>query len=429
MSRWNLLMIDGRSASPDGAEGLVSEWAIRLTRTGSGAPEFSLQQRFADQVTVRDLENCAAVLWIAPGDQDSLGPVANTLLNQIEERALPLIAIGVKPSQTGLWHHTGAMLLPAETEPQTIVHTLRGMLHRQHDFRQLRQELSIARRFHGGLEGEISKMHDELQLAAIVQRELLPREIPSLHGVRFATLWRPANYVSGDIFDLVRLDEDHLGVFVADAVGHGVPAALMTMVISRSLITKEITGNAYRIIPPAEVLDRLNQELIARQEKNTRFATAVYAVINCRSRVMTLAGAGHPPPILLGKKGEPRQLETNGGLLGVFEDETYDQIELELELDDRVIFFSDGFEQAFPDDSADEYARQLPTLQYRDEFEELARKTEPEQMIDYLRQRLDMQRGSLHQIDDLTMVCMLAGSLDLSVPDQAPMNLSDRIPS
>ena len=419
MSRWNLLIVDGQLSPEPGAGVSAAEWAVRLNRHADSNGTLRTHQRLADRIGENDLALADAVLLLLPAESDQTVPaLPPTVLNQIEERAIPLVVLGVKPSEAKVWHHSSAMLLPSTIDPQALLFAFRGMLHRQPDFCQLRQELALAQRFHGGLENEVSRMHDELQLAAIVQRELLPREIPTLHGIRFATLWRPANYVSGDIYDLTRLDEDHIGVFIADAVGHGVPAALMTMVISRSLLMKEISGQSYRIVPPAEVMNRLNQELIVRQEKSARFATAVYAVVNCRTRIMTLAGAGHPPPIHLSETGPPRQLETNGGLLGIFEDEVYDQIDVELSVNDRVIFFSDGFEQAFPDESADAYERQLPTLQYRQEFEDLARKSDPEQMVDHLRQRLDSQRGSLHQTDDLTMICMIADALRTIRPEE-----------
>jgi len=217
--------------------------------------------------------------------------------------------------------------------------------------------------------------------------------------------------VSGDIYDLIRLDEDHIGVFIADAVGHGVPAALMTMVICRSLVTKEITGNTYRLIEPEHVLARLNMEMIRRQGRTTRFATAIYAVVDCRRRTVKLAGAGHPPPVRLLENGSSQTLETRGGLLGVFPDETYDQIEFELAIGDRLLFYTDGFEQAFPDTAEDAHQRRVPTRQYRSEFDQLSRLPNAAAMIDAINQRLDDQAGSLHQIDDLTLICMHAGAL------------------
>ena len=286
---------------------------------------------------------------------------------------------------------------------------IEGLAHRQTEVVRLHQEIALAHRFQGGLRGDIARIHEELHLAAMVQREFLPRELPSLHGVEFAALWRPAHYVSGDIYDVTRLDDDHVGVFIADAVGHGVPAALMTMVICRSLKTKIITGSTYSIVEPADVLERLNHDMVRRRGNSTRFATGAYAVVDCRRRVMRLAGAGHPPPLLRRADGTTIELRTSGGLLGIFENETYDQIEVDLEIDDMLLMHSDGFEQAFPQSAADNYERRLPTSRYRTEFSELAVDATPDELIQGLRRRLDDQHGSLHQIDDLTLICMKAG--------------------
>ena len=67
-------------------------------------------------------------------------------------------------------------------------------------------------------------------------------------GVRFHTLFRPAGYVSGDLYDIMRLDETHVGFYMADAVGHGMPAALLTMFIKNALVTKQIGPEGYRLL-------------------------------------------------------------------------------------------------------------------------------------------------------------------------------------
>jgi sigma-B regulation protein RsbU (phosphoserine phosphatase) len=152
----------------------------------------------------------------------------------------------------------------------------------------------------------------------------------------------------------------------------------------------------------------------------------VYALINCRDRIVTLAGAGHPPPVRLKADGRSTILETSGGLLGVFTDENYDQIEIELDVNDRLLFYTDGFEQAFPAPQSDAHGRRMPTTRYRGEFEQLATLPTPADMIDVINHRIDDQCGSLHQIDDLTLVCVHAGPLvigeivDEAEPTAAP---------
>lgn len=354
-----------------------------------------------------EVESADVVVVPAPESADRRRLLA--FMSVLDQAGIPAVVIGSGPTVKP-FHHAGALVLPWETELATIAAALHGVIYRQSEFKQLHQDLLLAHRFHGGLEGEIARMHEELQLAAMVQRELLPRETPTVHNVSFATMWRPVNYVSGDIFDVTRLDEDHVGVFITDAVGHGVPAALMTMVISRSLCLKEIDGHSYRLLSPSEVLARLNAEMIRRQGRTTRFATAVYALVNCRDRTCTLAGAGHPPPLLVRPGAPTESIETSGGLLGIFEDESFPQVQFDLHVDDTLIFYSDGFEQAFPSPGADLYECRLPTTQYRDEFQRLAYMCDPAEMINQLRQRIDAQRGSLNQADDLTLICMRVGA-------------------
>lgn len=287
---------------------------------------------------------------------------------------------------------------------ETVAAGIRGMLSRQSEVDRLNRELGVATRFTSGLRGEIARMQEELQLAAHVQREFLPRSFPQVGSVRMDAFWRPASYVSGDIYDVMRLDEEHVGVFVADAVGHGVPAALLTMVICRALPAKETGDKTYRIVPPAEALARINADLISHQGRTTRFATAVYCVINGRTGHVRMASAGHPAPVLLRKAGGSELLDTGGGLLGVFDGEKYPETELSLHAGDRLLIYSDGFEQAFPGDPTGSRRSRLPSKRYLEEFEALAPLSSPSDMVQHIGRRVDMQFGSLHQADDLTLV-------------------------
>lgn len=312
-----------------------------------------------------------------------------------------------------------------DAPPERVAACIRGMLSRQSEVERLNRELDVATRFTSGLRDEIARMQEELQLAAHVQREFLPRSFPQVGSVRMDAFWRPASYVSGDIYDVMRLDEDHVGVFVADAVGHGVPAALLTMVICRALPAKETGSNSYRIVPPAEALARINADLISHQGRTTRFATAVYCVINGRTGVVRLASAGHPAPVLLRAGGGSELVNCSGGLLGVFDGETYAETELTLHPGDRLMLYSDGFEQAFPGDPTGSRRSRLPSKRYLEEFEALAQVLTPTEMVQQIGRRVDMQFGSLHQADDMTLVVIeraadAAAAAPAAVPSATP---------
>ncbi len=403
----------GQAASAEMKRRLADGWRspspLNIVATGSSDP------------AEEDLKRIDAFVIMACEEVDSSRMLP--LLATLEEAGVAaLVLVEGQPEADNPYEYAGALTESIECEDAILCATLQGMLHRQQEIIRLRKEASLADRFRGGLQGEVARMHEELQLAAMVQREFLPRELPNLYGINLAALWRPAHYVSGDIYDIARLDNDHIGVFIADAVGHGVPAALMTMIICRSLTTKTIKGNSYELIEPSDVLANLNRGMIRRQGRTTRFATAAYAVINCRTRVMRFAGAGHPPPLLLSANGACRCLETEGGLLGVFEDETYSQIEVDLAVGECMLLYSDGFEQAFPETAADAYKRRLPNMRYRDEFERLIDEPTAQDMVETISHRLDDQAGSLHQIDDLTLLCMQTGPL--VIPSDEPEKAS-----
>jgi len=306
----------------------------------------------------------------------------------------------------------GAIVMDRATEPGIIAATLSTLAERQSLIESLMGELSAARRFQGGLRGEIDKIHEELALAASVQKEFLPKSIPQMAGVDVQVLFRPAGYVSGDIYDVQKLDEHHLAFFVADAVGHGVPAALMTMVLARSLTTRLIEPGGTAILPPSEVLRRLNTEMIRRHGESPRFATAVYGVVDCRSREVRIARAGHPAPLVI-RGAEVRKLDTDGGLLGVFEDDTFEEVSFTLEPDAFLMIYSDGFETAFPSAGADAYGRRVPTTHFLEQFREAAEQWRRAGLTSAMRTlatKLDAQTGSLHQIDDLTAMVIVPAS-------------------
>ncbi len=298
-------------------------------------------------------------------------------------------------------------VVPADAPIETLLASLEGMLQRQPHVRRLASELAVARRYNGGLSGEIDRINEELQLAAAMQRDLLPTAMPDRLGVRTQALWRPAAYVSGDIYAVHALDEDRIGVLLADCVGHGVPAALMTMSLSRSFAIHALASREPRA--PHEVLFRLNRDMTLRRSSSTRFATAVYAVIDCRRREMEIASAGHPPSLLYEVDGRETEIEGDGPLLGVFPDAAFSSRSVELPAGATLVLYSDGFEQAFVD--AEAGVRRGDTEGYRRVFTELARVGDPARLVEQIAERLDAASGSLHQADDVTLVAVHAAPL------------------
>ena len=253
----------------------------------------------------------------------------------------------------------------------------------QRELDRMRDELELLRRRDVALQFYMHRLDEELKLAARVQQDFLPKSMPKIGPLRFHTLFRPAAPVSGDLYDVMRLDESHVGFYMADAVGHGMPAALLTMFLKQALVTKVIDATGYRLLAPSVTMQKLNDALVAQKLSTATFATALYGNINYRTRRLTFARGGHPDPILLSRDGELKILEAEGALLGIFPDDVYQQTAVELEPGDRVFIYSDGVEIAFSNSDAPNPAewrallhdrRYLPTEQiFADLRETLAR--------------------------------------------------------
>lgn len=324
---------------PSGVQQVLSHWR------GPDRPHVTVQtlDRVLSDQSILDGVESAWLLLDSPSASDLFA-----IVGECEERHIPaLLTRPNGPETLGEMHQEGIVACPPGTVPEDACVVLQTLLSQAPTLASMRRELKVLTVQHAGLCAQIGKLDEELRMAAQLQREFLPHDLPTAEAVSFHVLYRPAGYVSGDIYDVVRLDEHHIGFFVADAVGHGVPAALMTVYIKRSLRSKRIDANApggYSLLSPAEALARLNADMISTQSGKVRFATACYGVLDTRDLKLTLARAGHPFPMLLrGEDDRVESIEPEGGLLGVFEDEQYEQATVQLQPGDRLLLYSDGF--------------------------------------------------------------------------------------
>jgi sigma-B regulation protein RsbU (phosphoserine phosphatase) len=264
----------------------------------------------------------------------------------------------------------------------------------------LNAELNLLRRKSDTLNFHMSRLDEELRLAARLQQDFLPKSLPQFGRIHFHTLFRPAGYVSGDFYDVMRLDEKHIGFYIADAVGHGVPAALLTMFIKHALTTKQIiAGKGYRLLSASETITRLNETLIEQDLSAATFATAVYCTLNVDTLKLTVCRAGHPHPVLLRAGGAVESLEPEGGLLGVFSEQQFQETSVTLASGDRLLMFTDGIEVCFSDDVTADKER------WRDELSS-RRHLSAKKLLEEFAQLIDKENGSITPRDDLTMVVL-----------------------
>ena len=217
----------------------------------------------------------------------------------------------------------------------------------QRELNRVRDELDALRRRDDTLRYYMHRIDEELKLAARLQQDFLPKSLPQVGPIRMRTLFRPAGHVSGDLFDVMRVDEAHVGFYIADAVGHGMPAALLTMFLKQALVTKEIGAGGYRLLGPEQTMARLNDALVEQNLSHATFATALYGHVHARTLRLSFARGGHPSPMLLTKAGELRELEAEGSLLGIFPKETFTPATVQLSPGDRVFIYTDGMELTF----------------------------------------------------------------------------------
>ncbi|AOY59668.1 serine/threonine protein phosphatase [Desulfococcus multivorans] len=195
------------------------------------------------------------------------------------------------------------------------------------------------------------KLDEDLQAAAGIQQSLLPQKLakqPKFENLDIAWKFMPCETIGGDIFNVIRLDEDHLGFYMIDVSGHGVPPALVTFSISQTLqphmgytIRKRpgLSPN-YEIVPPGEVLKALDSEY--PWERFEKFLTIIYLILNIRNGHLIYSNAAHPPPILVHADGTTELLETGGTIIGLDGILPFEEEEKIISAGDKIILYTDG---------------------------------------------------------------------------------------
>lgn len=182
-----------------------------------------------------------------------------------------------------------------------------------------------------------AEMSHYLKAAAKLQRQVvLPHAPPDWPEISLGIYYAPLEPLGGDHYDFAQPDADHLGILIADASGHGIPAAMVA--IMTRFAFAEI---AARTIHPGEVLTFLNYRL--QELVDERFVTAFYGVFNRRTRQLSYANAGHPFPFRWSEREHAVQpLSARGFLLGISPEEVYREKTLQLEPGDCLCLFTDG---------------------------------------------------------------------------------------
>lgn len=347
--------------------------------------------------------DCAVIVAV---DNDSPADLraVTALLN---EHALPVVV----HLPASLAHLTvqlqtvGAMVHLQGRGDAALAAMLAGLSARQETVREMDVELRSRRASQKQVHSWVSKVDNELLLAAKLQRELMRTDDFNVPGITSSVVYRPAWYVSGDVYRLVRLDEQHAGFLVADAMGHGISAAMYGMIIANGLTMKEVgTGlnanSGYKLLEPAAALEKINGLLLNEDSDQTRFASAVCGRINVRTGAISISSAGHPSAIAFGKPGsKPRHFESTGPVLGVFGESTFEQHACNLAPGETLVMYTDGFGEIVGEDQVEEYLAE--TLNAAD--------GDVKRAAAQIERFLDARPGSLTPGDDATVLMIKRG--------------------
>lgn len=245
---------------------------------------------------------------------------------------------------------------------------------------------------------ERERIGAELGVATQIQRDMLPRIFPAFPQRNEFDLYAsmdPAKEVGGDFYDLFLIDNDHLGVVMADVSSKGVPAALF-MVIAKTLIKSHLQSGE----SPAEALMNVNDQLAENNEADF-FVTVWAAVIEISTGKGVAVNAGHEHPALRRAGGQWELVVYRHGLVcGSMEGIRYREHDFQLNPGDRFFVYTDGVLEAH--NASDELYGSDRMLAALNETPD----ADPEQMLKNVRASIDAFVDGAEQFDDLTMLCM-----------------------
>jgi sigma-B regulation protein RsbU (phosphoserine phosphatase) len=201
---------------------------------------------------------------------------------------------------------------------------------------KLEQQVALARE----QRQRLRQREEELQDAREIQASLLPKRLPEVRGYEIAAVNQPLRFVGGDYYNVVRMDDRHTAICIADVAGKGMPAALLMSTLQAALqplISQKLS--------PSELCHRLNRILCDVMPVG-KFISFFYGVLDNQQNRLTYCNAGHNPPLLIRADGASTELDAQGAVLGQFPEWQYRQSELQMRAGDRLLLFTDGLVEA-----------------------------------------------------------------------------------
>jgi sigma-B regulation protein RsbU (phosphoserine phosphatase) len=178
--------------------------------------------------------------------------------------------------------------------------------------------------------------NNEMEVAQKIQNSILPQEIPKLKNLDISTIYIPMMNVGGDFFDYHLIDNNKLGLIIADVSGHGISAAMIASMFKIAFNMQKVHASS-----PHDLLKEINNTFL-NIKLNHNFVTAIYAFFDMEKNKLILSNAGHPELVILKRKTkEIITKNPKGPLIGCFPDANFESEEIKLEKGDRLLFYTD----------------------------------------------------------------------------------------
>jgi serine phosphatase RsbU (regulator of sigma subunit)/pSer/pThr/pTyr-binding forkhead associated (FHA) protein len=239
---------------------------------------------------------------------------------------------------------------------------------------------------------EMEKMEKELELAAQIQKDFLPKKDPDCQKFEITGANVPCYQVGGDFYDFIPIGSNRLGITVADVSGKGVSASLL-MASMRARLHAEMNPQ-YKI---DEMTVKLN-DFVHGDTASNKFITFFFGELDTNTGEFTYINAGHTPPVVLDKKGKVRRLESGGFCLGMFPSVQFDVQKLDFQQEDMVLLFTDGLTECR--NTANEELSEEGLIKIIKKH----RKLKSQNLLEKIYEEVDAFTTGTEQMDDMTLV-------------------------
>ena len=254
-------------------------------------------------------------------------------------------------------------------------------------------------------EKDLYSTNKELGLATNIQKHMLPSIFPAFPEREEFDVYAsmtPAKEVGGDFYDFFLIDDDHLGLVMADVSDKGVPAALFMMASKIMVQNYAMMGKS-----PREVLKAVNNQICSNNQ-DEMFVTIWLGILDLKTGLLKAANAGHEKPLIAKKDGKFEMYkDKNNFVVGWYKGLKYDEYEIQLERGSKIFLYTDGVPEATSAEGRFGRERMLTTIN------KFAEKT-PDEIVKSMKKELDEFYGNHDQFDDITMLCVKFVGYDLN---------------